>query len=83
MSYQPEDQQTDYAALCAHYDAIHDASNPQEQAATTAKTLTQEEIEEREQATCDWYDENARKYRLADEGRTWNGEGESFAERNA
>jgi hypothetical protein len=80
---------TDFEHTWANYpkkpmiNTQNDASNPQEQAATTEKTLTQEEIEEREQATCDWYDENARKYRLVDEGQTFDGEGESYAERNA
>jgi hypothetical protein len=40
------------------------ASNPQEQAPTTAKTLTQEEIEEREQASCEIYDEREREWSL-------------------
>jgi protein subunit release factor B len=66
------------------------ASNPQEQASTTAKTLTKENCEcedclkeERERATSEWYDDLERKYRLVDEGQTFNGEGESYASRNA
>jgi hypothetical protein len=55
------------------------------QAATTAKTLTQEDEAEREEATTDWFDSIAdqeeSRYRLRDEG-TIDGEGESYAARN-
>jgi hypothetical protein len=53
---------------------------PAGNASTTAETLTQEEIVEREEATCEIYDERERNWSLRDAGSN-DGEGESYAAR--